>query len=97
MPDTGTDMRVERVRIGGPTLGAAVRQAASKLGLSTEADPNAPEQVYSAERKLVGSFTDLPLLYVPELVGLGARVKGWSPTTWDDWHLENVFLEAEQP
>lgn len=97
MPDTGTDLRVERVRIGGPTFGAAVRQVASKLGLSTEADSDSPEQVYSAERKLVGSFTEVPLLYVPELVGLGPRVKGWSPTTWGDWHLENVSLEAEQP
>ena len=97
MPDTGTDARVERVRIGGPTLGAAVRQATSKLGLSTEADTDSPEQVYGAERKLAGSFTDVPLLYVPELVGLAARVRGWSPTTWGDWHLENVSLEAEQP
>ncbi len=97
MPDTATDLRLERARIDGPTIGKAVIEAVSRLGLSTNGEADSPENVYRAERKLLDAVTEVPLIYVPELAGLGVRVKDWSALPWGDWRLQDVWLEAEKP
>jgi peptide/nickel transport system substrate-binding protein len=97
MPDTGTDLHVERTRIDGPAFEEAVREAISRLGFSTGGKADTPEQVYSAERKLLDSFRDVPLVYSPELIGIGPRVKDWSALPWGDWRLPDAWLEAEKP
>jgi len=97
MPDTGTDLRVARTRIDGPTLDAACRQAGSGLAFPSCAGVDSPEQVYGDERKFLESLAEVPLVYVPELIGLGPRVKDWSATPWGAWQLENVWLEAQKP
>jgi ABC-type transport system substrate-binding protein len=97
MPDTGTDLRVTRTRIDGPTLSAAFRQAAPGRGFATDGATDNPEQVYSAEREWLGTFAEVPLVYAPELIGLGTRVKDWSALAWGAWRLEDVWLGAEKP
>jgi len=97
MPDTGTDLHVERTRIDGPTLDAAFRQAASGLGFPTEGGVDGPEQAYGVERKFLDALSEVPLVYAPELVGVGPRVKDWSPLPWGVWQLENLWLETEKP
>ena len=96
MADPGVDVMVQRARIEGPSFDEAARQAADAFPISAQGDFS-PEKVFAAERKYLGTFATVPLVDVPEILGLGPRVKNWLPTRWGDWHLENVWLEAEKP
>ena len=58
MPDTSTDLRLERARIDGPTFAAAALEAAHQLGLTSNGGAENPEHVYEAERKLLEPLTD---------------------------------------
>ena len=62
--DVGADVRVQRVRIDGPTLDVAAQQAAS-LGLPPSPEPGEPEQTYAAERQFIDSLAIIPLVAHP--------------------------------
>jgi ABC-type transport system substrate-binding protein len=53
-----------------------------------------PEQLYAREKKLLEERQVLPLVVLPEYVGLGQNVRDWMPARWGDWHLADVWLEA---
>jgi ABC-type transport system substrate-binding protein len=97
MPDAGTDLRVERARIDAPTLGQAFRQAAFGLGFAASGALENPEQIYAAEQKFLDGLAAVPLVYAPELVGVGPRLKDWSALPWGAWQLDEVWVEAEKP
>jgi peptide/nickel transport system substrate-binding protein len=97
LPDAGTDMRVERVRIDGPTFDEAVLQAESSVGLGFAGKTVIPENIYAAEQKLRENLEHVPLVCVPDLLGLGPRVKDWSALPWGDWRLQYVWLDGEKP
>ena len=96
MANPGVDVMVQRARIDAPTFDAAARQASEWFPLPIPR-VGGPEGLFAAERKYLDNFATVPLVYVPEILGLGPRVKNWSPTRWGDWHLENVWLEREKP
>ena len=95
--DVGGDLKVQRVRIDGPTLDAAAREAANSLGLPINGEPGRPEQTYAEERQFVDSLAIIPLIHIPELVGIGPRVMNWSATPWGAWRLERASLGGEKP
>jgi ABC-type transport system substrate-binding protein len=95
--DRGIDLQVHRVRIDGPTLDVAARQAATSLGLPLISEPGQPERTYAAERQFIDSLEIIPLVHIPELVGIGPRVMNWSATPWGSWRLERVSLGGENP
>lgn len=103
MPDPGSDVRVERSRMVAPNINAALIDAASELGFWMGEPRRPPErnytpaEIYEMERKFLDDVHAVPLLYVPELVGLSPRVENWRATPWDEWHLETISLEAEKP
>jgi len=103
MPDPGADVRVERARLAAPNINAALIDAASELGFWMGEPRRLPErnytpaEIYEVERKFLDDVHAVPLLYVPELVGLSSRVENWRATPWDEWHLETISLEAEKP
>lgn len=96
-PDAGTDLLVERAWIGGPTLGKAVGDAAVSLGFPASGSPARPEQTYAVERQFLDSLGVVPLIHIPQMLGVGPRVMEWSATPWGDWHFEQVSLEGEKP
>jgi hypothetical protein len=55
-----------------------------------------PEQLYLRERKVIEERRILPLVAVPEFVGIGANVHDWMPANWGEWHLADVWLEATE-
>jgi len=55
-----------------------------------------PEQLYTRERKLLEERRVLPLVLLPEYVGLGQNVRDWMPTRWGEWHLAEVWLEPPE-
>ena len=97
MPDAGFDLRVERTRIEGPTLHAACRQAASGLRFPTPGAAEDPEHIYGVERKFLDAFAAVPLVYAPELVGLGPRVKDWSALPWGAWRIVDTWQMGQNP
>jgi hypothetical protein len=60
-------------------------------GAVTSSDP---EQLYAREKKLLEGRRVLPLVALPEYVGLGPNVRDWMPARWGEWHLADVWLDA---
>jgi hypothetical protein len=63
-------------------------------GAVTSSDP---EQLYAREKKLLEDRRVLPLVALPEYVGLGPNVRDWMPARWGEWHLADVWLDAPGP
>ncbi|HTT32493.1 MAG TPA: ABC transporter substrate-binding protein [Methylomirabilota bacterium] len=55
-----------------------------------------PEQLYARERKLLEDRRVLPLVALPEYVGLGRNVRDWMPGRWGEWHLADVWLDVPE-
>ena len=56
-----------------------------------------PEQLYAREKKLLEERRVLPLVVLPEYVGLGPKVRDWMPAQWGEWHLAEVWLDVSEP
>jgi len=56
-----------------------------------------PEQLYTREKKLLEERRVLPLVALPEYVGLGQNVRDWMPARWGEWHLADVWLDLPAP
>jgi ABC-type transport system substrate-binding protein len=96
MSDFGADLVTQRVRIDKPMVDKGLIDITKALGLLAF-EPGSPEQTYAAERQFVDSLAVVPLIHIPELVGIGPRVMDWSATPWGAWRLERVSLEGERP
>lgn len=57
---------------------------------------NEQEKLYAQERRLVEDRTVLPLVVLPEYVGIGANVRNWNAAKWGDWRLADVWLEPSE-
>ena len=56
-----------------------------------------PEQLYAREKKLLEERRVLPLVALPEYIGLSQKVRDWMPTLWGEWHLADVWLDLPEP
>jgi hypothetical protein len=54
------------------------------------------QQIYLRERKVMDDHRILPLVAVPEFVGIGGNVRDWMPARWGEWHLADVWLEPNE-
>ena len=70
-----------------------------KFGNSNEAAVSSsdPEQLYAREKKLLEERHVLPLVALPEYVGLSQRVRDWMPARCGEWHLADVWLDLPEP
>src|SRR5208283_4145296 len=50
-----------------------------------------PEQRYTAERRILEDRRVLPLVLLPEYVGIAAPVRNWMPARWGEWRLADVW------
>ena len=57
-------------------------------------DPANPEELYSRERAVVDTYEIIPLVHVPEVVGLSPRVRDWMPARWGAWRLADIWLDG---
>jgi len=96
--DPGAVVTVIGGLVDGPTLAEAALECSRWFGFPANGPSRAtPEEVYAAERRFLDDFATVPLVDLPELVGLGPRVKNWSALRWGDWRLADVWLEAAKP
>jgi ABC-type transport system substrate-binding protein len=55
-----------------------------------------PERLFADERQLLDTRRVLPLLLLPEYVGIAPNVRNWSVAPNGEWRLADVWLETEQ-
>jgi peptide/nickel transport system substrate-binding protein len=56
-----------------------------------------PELLYAREKKLLAERRVLPLVVLPEYIGLSQKVRDWMPASWGEWHLADVWLDLPEP
>jgi len=62
----------------------------------TEFESNDPERLFAEEQQLLETRRVLPLLVLPEYVGIAGNVRNWSVAPNGEWRLADVWLETEQ-
>jgi peptide/nickel transport system substrate-binding protein len=72
---------------------SALNLAGSTENALSSADP---EQLYAREKKLLEERRVLPLIALPEYVGLSQKVRDWMPARWGEWHLAEVWLDLPE-
>ncbi len=55
------------------------------------------EKLYAEEQRLLEDRKVLPLLLLPEYVGLASAVRNWSAPPSGEWRLADVWLDAGNP
>jgi hypothetical protein len=100
----GYDARLVRLRMASPHPRAALADAMGALGpltglqLAPPAEGASAQQIYEIERSVVDSYRVIPLMWLPQVYGVGARVRDWkAPAAGDGWPLADVWLEQESP
>jgi ABC-type transport system substrate-binding protein len=73
---------------------SAMNLADSTAGSVSSTDP---EQMYARERHVLDDWRILPLVAIPEFVGVGSNVRDWMPARWGEWHLADVWLDVPEP
>ena len=93
------DMRIMRVpvRTPDPAQGLADLAAAFHMGELIEPSAITAEARYQVEKKVINDFRLIPLCHLPEILGIGTRVRDWQPHRWGDWRLDQVWLEPRTP
>jgi hypothetical protein len=92
------DVRLTVVRIGSRDPARALAGIAAALGLAAPARADTPEALYASERALIEGFRVVPLFHMPDVYGVGPRVKGGPGISQlGEWHFENLWLEGGKP
>jgi peptide/nickel transport system substrate-binding protein len=74
-------------------LEALARQfALQDSGEGTQAVTD-PEQLFALERRFLDERRILPLVILPDYIGIGNNVRNWSPARWGEWRLADVWLD----
>jgi ABC-type transport system substrate-binding protein len=97
----GPDARLIRLRMNSPLPRGALASFLATLGpatnidASTLPDPASPQDIYDRERAVVSSYRVVPLVWLPQVYGLSARVRNWkAPGPGETWPLADVWLDG---
>jgi peptide/nickel transport system substrate-binding protein len=97
----GPDARLIRLRISSSLPRAALSTFLATLGPVTNIDasalpdPASPQDIYDRERAVVSTFRVIPLVWLPRVYGLSARVRNWkAPGPGETWPLADVWLDG---
>jgi hypothetical protein len=92
------DVALVELRIASADPAKALAQIAAALGVPTPPHTETSEQTYAAERALLEGFRVIPLIHLPDVYGVGPRVKGGPGITpLGEWRFENLWLEGARP
>lgn len=94
--------RLMRLRMSSPQPRAALETFLSTLapiaGLEADPlpDPASPEEIYTRERAILDTYRVIPLVWLPQVYGLSARVRNWvAPGPGETWPLADVWLDTQ--
>jgi hypothetical protein len=86
------------VRIPSRDGARALAAVAEALGLPAPARADTPEALYAAEHALLAGFRVVPLFHLPDVYGVGSRVKGGGGISpLGEWRFENLWVEGGRP
>jgi hypothetical protein len=95
------DALLVRVSMFSPKPAETLEDFASLLGITTSMSahfvlPSAsPEEIYARERAVLKDFRVVPLVWIPRVYGLSARVRDWTPPgPGESWPLADVWLDG---
>lgn len=95
------DARLIRLRMRSPLPRAVLMNFLAALGpvpgidASSLPDPASPQDIYDRERAVVSSYRVVPLVWLPQVYGLSARVRNWkAPGPGEVWPLADVWLDV---
>lgn len=92
-PGAAADVSLVELRIAGTDAGKALAQLAAALGMAAPGRVDTPELTYAAERALLEGFRVIPLAHLPDVYGVGPRVKGGPGVTPSgEWRFEGLWL-----
>jgi len=99
VPAGQADMRIGRIPLRSPDPALALFDLAAVFHIGELMEPTAvtAEARYQAEKKAINDYRVIPLCHLPEILGIGSRVRNWEPQRWGDWRLDNVWLEPRTP
>ncbi len=69
----------------------AIAEHAQEAKEGSAADP---DRRYAWERKILEERRVIPLVVLPDFVGLAPAIRDWQPSPWGEWRLADVWLEA---
>ncbi len=99
--ENGSDARMVRLRMQSKSPGLALDAFVDTLGGMTKIeekalpDPPSAEDIYNRERAIVSSYRVVPLVWLPRVYGLSARVRDWTPPgPGESWPLADVWLDG---
>jgi ABC-type transport system substrate-binding protein len=98
------DVELVRWRMTSPLPGEALRSFLARIysgplaGVEAGAFPEAasPEDIYKQQRAVLSTYRVVPLVWLPQVYGLSARVRNWkAPGPGENWPLADVWLDAD--
>jgi ABC-type transport system substrate-binding protein len=98
------DVELVRWRMTSPLPGDALRDFLTRIyagplaGVEAGAFPDAasPEDIYKQERAVLSTYRVVPLVWLPQVYGLSARVRDWkAPGPGENWPLADVWLDTD--
>lgn len=96
------DARLVRLRMASPIPRTALMNFLAALGSITKIDvsalpdPASPQEIYDREQAVVSTYRVVPLVWLPQVYGLSARVRNWkAPGPGETWPLADVWLDVQ--
>jgi ABC-type transport system substrate-binding protein len=94
----GADVALVELRVASADPAKALARIAADLGMPAPPRAESPEQTYAAERALLEGFRVIPLIHLPDVYGVGPRVRGGPGITpLGEWRFDNLWLEGARP
>jgi ABC-type transport system substrate-binding protein len=102
----GVTARLVRWRMSSPSPADALRSLLARIysgplaGVEADTFPEtaSPEDIYKQQRAVLNSYRVVPLVWLPQVYGLSARVRDWNaPGPGESWPLADVWLDTETP
>ena len=76
---------------------ALAHQLRSEADAEAIAESSDPEKLYAEELRLLEQRLVLPLVLLPEYVGIAPSVRNWTAAPSGEWRLADVWLESGEP
>lgn len=98
------ELQLVRWRMGSPLPGVALKDFLARIysgplaGVEAGAfpEPPSPEDIYKQQRAVLNTYRVVPLVWLPQVYGLSARVRDWkAPGPGENWPLADVWLDTE--
>jgi ABC-type transport system substrate-binding protein len=69
--------------------------AGGAISLNPLSESSSPEDIYRREREVLNAHRIVPLVWLPQVYGLGVRVRNWiAPAPGENWPLADLWLDS---